>query len=250
MSYYNDGIYGCCNNFGTGQERNTFEKTLFSRGIAEAYYCGEESDRIEKTLLSDRIIAVNYEYDYTVFVQPDVKILAAAFDINIEDTERKTVTAAAETILKCKNIITNDLISAIKEFYANKERFVNGDISFIESYSDQITMNKMISAVNAQLGDDTFETLQAICRDFAYEIDLSEIKEKISERSKKNRCYLSKEKIYKIYQTIVNANCFSRETFAMLYVRLEEYVRKEIALSEFDHKVRTQSLSTVTITEE
>ena len=195
---------------------------------------------------------------YMVYVQRDVQELASAFGIDLEDVECSNLSEANEVFINYKNLITSKLISSIIKFTKQSIDFKNGKIDFIDLYSDKQTLNTMINAVNKYYGDNTFTRMRSICKFFAINNDLSrlqnEIDENIKNRNNNKRDKYNYDKydnevkrLYAILTDIKNTNCFSRETFAMLYIRLEEYKTKELALEKFDLLIKNKNFSILEI---
>lgn len=195
---------------------------------------------------------------YMVYVQRDVQELASAFGIDLKDVECSNLSEANEVFINYKNLITSKLISSIIKFTNQRFDFKNGKIDFIDLYSDKQTLNTMINAVNKYYGDNTFTRMRSICKFFAINNDLSrlqnEIDENIKKRNDNKRDKYNYDKydnevkrLYAILTDIKNANCFSRETFAMLYIRLEEYKTKELALEKFDLLIENKNFSILEI---
>lgn len=191
---------------------------------------------------------------YMVYVQRDVQKLASIFDIDLKDVECSNLSEANETFINYKNLIAGKLGDSTLEFSNQKFSFKNGKIDFIDLYSDKQTLNTMINAVNKYYGDNTFTKMRSICKYFAINNDLSllqnEIDENIKNRNnhKSDKYYYEKydnevKRLYAILTDIKNANCFSRETFAMLYIMLEKYEAKEIALEKFESLIESRKLT-------
>lgn len=191
---------------------------------------------------------------YMVYVQRDVQKLASIFGIDLKDVECSNLSEANEIFINYKNLIACKLGDSTLEFSNQKFAFKNGKIDFIDLYSDKQTLNTMINAVNKYYGDNTFTKMRSICKYFAINNDLSllqnEIDENIKNRNnhKSDKYYYEQydnevKRLYAILTDIKNANCFSRETFAMLYIMLEKYEAKEIALEKFESLIESRKLT-------
>lgn len=206
---------------------------------------------MENVLKQKNLIAVDPEDDekYKVYVCENMQKLAKGFNIYLPaTTECRNVMEAVDTVSRYKKRIEEDLFLEIESFFQKINDMENGHFEFLCPYENASGMNDMLEAINQQYQIHSFEELQSFCRRFAYTLDLSEIEEKIEEnvqkidKEKKNRYAseweikkLNKENISlsKALMSIKNSSYFSRETFAMLYIRLEDYVKKEQAIIEF-----------------
>lgn len=215
-----------------------FKKILFSN--MTSYFKPDDSEltKIESVLRLPNIIAMNTldGQNYTIYVQKDIQRTASAFGIKVCDITCAHIVDAVEVVSEYRRVIKVNLVEHIHEYFNNKEALKSGNIDFINLYQDKQTLNSMVSAVNYYYGDNSFSTLSSICKKFAISLDLSKIEFEINSNMLKreqfgHRGYTNYDanvkKLYSILTNIRNANCFSRETFAMLYVRLEEYVTKE-----------------------
>lgn len=230
------------------EKNNMYEKKFFTEMNIKEGFNDTDLMKIQKVLNLKNIIAINSldGLKYTIFVQKDIKNLANAFGINLEDISCENILDANEKIFEYSQVIAVELNSLIETYFKNKKSFMHGNIDFIDLYEDKKTLNEMVAAINQYYGDNSFETLSSICKNFAFNIDLSKLKNEINENiSKKNELdreydeykyenYNKKTKeLYSLLQSIENSNCFSRETFAMLYIRLIKYVEQEKAINDF-----------------
>lgn len=214
-------------------EKKFFEKipAINSKGNTPS----DALEKIKEVLNRPDIFAINYSDEkYTVYIQPEVSELSLAFEVKLpQSTECKNVIEATQLL--------NSFIERIKEleekiavFYKDDILFKENSINFLNPYETNENFNIMLINICKYLGNEeySFEKLQKICYSLTKELKLTELDEtikKLTEASKHDNA----EKYINIRQAIKNSGYFTKETFAMLYVNLEQYVIFEKALSKF-----------------
>ena len=236
----------------------------------------EKSSTFEKEIKSicnrtDLLACYPKNNCYYVVLRPEIKKLTDAFGLGVpETTKTDNIMEATKIIEKYTRIIQQDLFERIIQWEKASINLKNGNIDFIDLYSDKQSLNEMVSGIIVYYGCankdeireiDVFSSFRNICRKLAFQLDAEErdnkLRQMIHEKQEKNKKYQNSYDIKQIIkqierninwlsrinQKIDHANCYSRETFAMLYIRLEPYVIQERAMREFFQHNFFQSVS-------
>ena len=201
-----------------------------------------------------------------IIVRPEIKELGKVFGVSIDDIVCKNFSDVANKIKTQENKFLV-LLDKIKEWFSAYESLNRNNIDFIDLYSDKVSLNRMIKGLRNYYNSDVkdkhgriFLPLQTICQNFAFDLRTekrkSDLQKIIADRdelltkaenssSSWDRHYYEynykekKEQVerqYALIQSFEQVNCFSRETFAMLYLCLESYMQKENAILNFLQK--------------
>jgi len=220
--------------------------------------------------ISDEYGRISEKIADVIIVRPEIKELGKVFGVSIDDIACENFSDVANKIRMQEDKFLI-LLDKIKEWFLAYESLDSNNIDFIDLYSDKVSLNRMIKGlrsyyhINHRFAYQDFKNknlycydikdeygriflpLQSICRNFAFDLDTekrkSDLQEIIAKRdtaasTKSYYNYEQKEveKQYALIQSFEQTNCFARETFAMLYLRLEPYVQKETAILNFLQK--------------
>lgn len=209
----------CSNNTGLKKENNKMHTKNFFKNIKVRNESNGARWDLIIILKNNEFIALDSEdgNKYTIYVQQDVQELASVFGINLKNIRCENLTKANEKFLEYKQLITVTLVAAIMKYNSEKGSFREGNIDFIDMYSDKQTLNNMVNAVNNYFGDDTFSKMRSICKKFALNLDLSPLQNELNEniKNRENSRYRSDienydnkvKRLYDILTAIKSANC-------------------------------------------
>lgn len=132
-----------------------------------------------------------------------------------------------------------------KKWFDEVDELQSGRIGFTGCCSDTITLDKMWSCILHQYNSRTFEGVRCFCSMMVYEdLSLSMWEGRIADEKKaldkrrKKGCWISEDRVARFHDSVreiefvKNAHCFTKETFAMLYMLLEEREKQEAVITE------------------
>ena len=232
--------------------------SFFTKTLTQAELLAYQKKQIQVTDITDRWSETTSKNVNTIVVRPEIKELGKFFGVSIDDIACENFSDVANKIRTQEEKFLI-LLDKIKEWFSAYKSLDSNNIDFIDLYSDKVSLNKMIKGLRSyyHVKDEDgriFLPFQNLCQNLAYDLKTekrkSDLQKIIAERDNlltavkssysRRRDYEDKkeqvEKQYALIQSFEQTNCFSRETFAMLYLRLEPYVQKENAILNFLQK--------------
>jgi hypothetical protein len=240
-----------------------FENVSKKAKTAEISTPEQSLEAIKNILTCSNIFAVDSAdgKNYTVYVQKDVQRLADAFGISVTDAVASDIKTAAEKIEKDQEVLREELLPLIKDYYKQISLMESGQYDFLNPYNNHEQLNKMLTKLSEFYDISTFSSLKALCKSLSYDLLLDKIDfairdiEKEEEEAKSKWYYEShlkgwSDKIQALQtkkNEITNTHYFSREMFSMLYVRLDDLTQYEKEIEKFLTIIRSGKFETLTI---